>query len=84
MLLYMGIFLFSISAHYEKAEKYCQKLFDLVVRFKVEEYFILFLFMKIKLKCNLSQWEDALRLLTKLLAFAWAHKLPDLEIWCYF
>lgn len=84
MLLYLGIFLYSINAQYETAETYCQKLFDMIVRFKVDEYFIIYLLMKIKIKTNLCEWEDSLGLLTKLVYFAWMYQLCDLEIWCYF
>ena len=36
MLHYLGVFLLSISSNYEKAEIYCQRMFDLIVRFKIE------------------------------------------------
>lgn len=84
MVHYLGVFLLSISSNYEKAEIYCQRMFDHIVRFKIEEYFIIFLYLKVKLKANLSEWENVTKLLSKLLAFAWTFKQQDLEIWCYF
>lgn len=84
MFIYLGVFLFSINSQYEMAENYCQKLFDMIVRYKVEEFFIIYLLLRIKLKTNLSEWDDALTLLTKLVYFSWMYNLPDLEIWCYF
>lgn len=84
MLIYMGVFFYSINSQYQLAESYCQKLFDLVVKYKLEEYFIIYLVLKIKLKTNLSEWEGALKLLSKLVFFSWMYSLVDLEIWCYF
>lgn len=50
----MGVFFYSINSQYEIAESYCQKLLDIIVKFKLEEFFIIYLILKIKLKTNLS------------------------------
>ncbi len=54
MLIYLGVFFYSINSQYEIAENYCQKLMDIIVKFKLEEFFIIYLILKIKLKTNLS------------------------------
>lgn len=84
MLCYFGVHIYSVNSQYENAEKYCQRLFDLIVKYKSEEYFIIYLLLKIKLKTNLCEWQESLKCLTKLLFFSWLYSLTNLEIWCYF
>ncbi len=44
----------------------------------------IYLILMVKLKANQSQWKACLALLSRTLAAAWLHRLPDLEVWCYF
>lgn len=78
MLLYLGVFLYSVNALYHEAEQCCKDFFDMIVRYKVEEYFIIYFIMQIRLKSNLSEWEMAIKYLTKLISFAWLYDLENL------
>lgn len=57
MLNYFGTYFYAINGYYDEAESECQKIFDTIVKHKTEEYFIVYLLLKVKLKTNLSEWE---------------------------
>ena len=84
MLLYTGIFLCSITCSHNRAEELCQVLFNHIVSLNILEYLLVFLLIKIRIKSKLLEWQEVLKILSKLLIFSWYYKERDLEIWCYF
>ena len=80
----MGVHIYSINGHYLKAESTCQRLFDLMIKRRLDIYIPIFLIYMTKLYINQGHWQNCLSFLSRVLSASWIYHLEDLEIWAYF
>lgn len=78
MILYMGVHVFSINGHYLKAEETCQRLFDLMIKRKVDICIPIFLIYMTKIQINQGHWKNCLSLLSRTLSASWIYNQQDL------
>ena len=78
MGMYVGVHLYSINNHYKRAEEICRRMLDLLVKLRLDLLIPIYLILMVKLKANQAQWKTVLALLSRTLAAAWLHRLPDL------
>ena len=57
------------------AEDLCRNLLDLLIKYKLDEYILIYLILMIKMKSNLNEWQSALGYISKLLSASWVYKL---------
>ena len=78
MILYIGIHLYSINGQYNLAEGTCERMFDLLIKRKVDVCIPIYLILMVKLKSNLGQWKECLSYISRALAASWVYSLEDL------
>lgn len=78
MILYMGVHLFSINSHPEKAEELCYRIHDILLKRRIDRYIPIYFILMIKLKVNQGQWEGCLSFLSRAVTASWLYQQPDL------
>ncbi len=84
MLYYLGSYLYQLNNLYDRSEDILKRMLSELMKFRLYEYVGVYLFLMIKMKANLLEWDSCVKYLMKLLAYSWLYKFDDLEIWTYF
>jgi hypothetical protein len=75
MVLYMGVYLYSVCGHLTQAQILCKRLFEEIIKERADICLPVYLILIVRIKKSQGEWKQNISYISRALAAAWVHSL---------